>query len=104
MRTAARKDNSQRRIEQHLKALGIPFTDTSQLKNLYDMLVYFRGEIHVFEIKSREYASKANQLPKNRVNLLTPGERECYDRIWSTGVAYNIVFDSDEVLSIIGAT
>lgn len=104
MRTAARKDNSHKVIQRHLKQLGITYLDLSQLKNAYDFMVFYRGETFHFEAKTREYASKDNRLPENRVNLLTTGERRCYDRLQAAGVPYNIVFDTDEVLAIIGAT
>ena len=103
MRTAAKKDTSHKEIEFVLNQLGIASLDCSQLKNAFDFMVFFRGETYLFEAKTRDYASKANQQPENRVNLLTAGERDCYDLIWSAGVAYHIVFDANEVLEIIGA-
>lgn len=102
MITAAKKDVSHKEIERQLKLLGIPYLDTSQLKGAFDMLVFFDGQIHAFEIKTREYASKNNQLPENRVNLLTPGEESMWLLADRGGVTIHIVFDIEEVLEIIG--
>lgn len=99
MRTVAKVDKNQPSIAKALKKAGAVILYTHQLKNAFDILVGFRGQLFIMEIKVMiELKTKANRVP-----ALTTGELECKKMFESVGVPYYVVTDEKQALQIIGA-
>ena len=96
MRYAARTDANHSEIRTALRNVGAYVVDTFTLRNAFDMLVAFRGELYVFEIKD-------GKKPKSKQKL-TPGEQECMQNFERAGVTYHIIKSIDDALQAIGAT
>lgn len=99
----AKVDSNQKSIVEALRKVGAVVVHTHQLKNAFDILVGYKGNLYIMEIKSPLY------LPKeyNRERLekeLTDGERSLMNDFKSIGIEYHIVVTIDEAFSIIGAT
>jgi hypothetical protein len=93
----AKKDANQKEIERSLSQVGASCLDMSRLKNCFDLLVGFRGQTYIMEIKNPEYVAKSREP----IEYLSDGEREFMES-WR-GSAYHIVTTSEEALRIIGA-
>lgn len=99
MRQDAKVDANHAQIVKEIREAGIAVIDVHRLPNLFDILVPFRGVLYPFEIKNPEYVPKKGK-PED---ILTKGEIECRDLLYSAGVPYFVVVSSDEILKIIGA-
>ena len=95
MLRAAKVDANQSEIIAALRKAGAVVVITSQLKNAFDCLVCFRGQINIVEIKD------GNKPPSAR--KLSEGETKCKELLESVGVAYNVIISVDEALQLIGA-
>jgi hypothetical protein len=85
-----RKDNNQKQIVADLDAIpSVTYKDVSMVDGFVDLVVGFRGENYLFEIKN----------PEGR-QLLTEHEERFHD--YYTGTIH-IVTETDQILRIIGA-
>ena len=99
MRRNAKVDVNQPEIVKALRKAGAAVQHCHQLKNAFDILVGFRGQLFIMEIKVPiELKTKENRLP-----ALTAGELKCKELFAKVGVIYHIVGSIDQALKIIGA-
>ena len=85
----AKVDNNQPEIVAALRKVGAIVKHVHQLKNLFDILVYYNGKTFSVEIKT------------DHKKKLTQGELECKIDIESVGVKYWIITSIDEALEMI---
>ena len=85
----AKVDNNQKEIVTALRRCGAVVKHVHQLKKLFDILVFFNGQVYCVEIK------------QDKKKKLTAGELECKDLIESVGVKYWIITSIDEALEMI---
>ncbi|MCA8829417.1 hypothetical protein [Hymenobacter pini] len=93
-RTASRVDGNQSTIVAGLRRIGCTVLLTHQLKNCFDILVGYRGQTFIMEIKD------PSQPPSKR--KLTEGEEE-FRRTWQ-GSPYHVVETIDQAISIVTAS
>lgn len=93
MRTIAKTDSNQSEIVQMFRKHGAFVLLTHQLKNAFDILVFYEGKIHVCEIKD-------GTLPPSK-RKLTDGELKFKTAIEEQGCTYNIIEDLDDALAIL---
>jgi hypothetical protein len=94
LRQAAKVDRNQPEIVKALRKIGAGVLITSQLKKAFDILVFYRYNTYVMEIKDGE-------LPPSKKKL-TDGEQECKEMIESHGCKYHIVESIEEAFKILG--
>jgi hypothetical protein len=99
MLTAAKVDANQPLIVAAMRSKGAYVHVCSQLKNAWDVIVFFMGRIFIMEIKNPEYITKSKPLEAS----LTEGERKTREYIERTGNIYHIVTTPEQALQIIGA-
>lgn len=93
MKRNARVDSNQPEIIAALRKLGAAVLVTSQLKNAFDILVGFRSQLWIMEIKD------GSKPPSQR--KLTSGEQKCKIGFESVGVSYNVVESVGEAIALI---
>lgn len=93
MRTAARTDANHAEIRDALRRIGCVVIETHQLKNAFDLLVFYRGCTYIVEVKD------GNKVPSKR--KLTDGEQRCKDSLESVGVTYHIVESVDQAIKLV---
>lgn len=81
-----------------LKAYRVGFKDVSNVSEFCDMVVMFRSQVYLFEIKNPEYVKK----PENYAKSLTEGEKKFHSYCESFNVQVHIVTKVQEILKIIG--
>ena len=86
---AAKKDGNQDDIVFMLKAHGAKVINTTQLKNAFDLLVLFEGNIFIVEVKQ----------PKGKIR---GGQLKCKELVESAGCKYHVIRTADEALEMIG--
>ena len=86
----ARVDKNQKEIVTALRRCGAVVKHVHQLKNLFDILVYYNGVTYSVEIKT------------DKKKNLTVGEQECKEDIESVGVKYWVIYSVDDALKMIG--
>lgn len=91
---ACKVDANQPEIVKAWRRAGAVVIHTHTLKNAFDTLVFFRGEIFCAEIKDGE-----KPLSQRR---LTDGEKKCKQDLQSVGVKYWIIESIPEALEMIG--
>lgn len=96
MRRAAKVDSNQTEIVNALRGVGATVLLTHQLKNAFDLLVGYRGQLFIVEVKD------GKKVPSKR--KLTDGETGCKADFERVGVAYHIVESTEQALKLIGAT
>ena len=85
----AKVDVNQPEIVKALRKEGAIVKHVYQLKNLFDIIVYYKGKTFSVEIKNG-YKSK-----------LTKGEIECKKDIESVGVKYWVIYTVEDALKMI---
>lgn len=95
MRRAAKVDANQSEIVSALRRVDANVLIVSQLKNAFDILVGFRDELFIMEIKD------GTKPPSQR--YLTDGEMQCKNNFERVGVPYYVVNSINEALKVIGA-
>jgi hypothetical protein len=95
MRRAARVDVNQPEIVEALRAVGAHVLHTHQLKNAFDLLIGFRGQLYIIEVKD------GSKPPSKR--RLTDGELQCKEDFERVGVPYHVAESVGDALEIIGA-
>jgi len=100
VRRAAKIDTNQTEIISALRKAGAFVLPTHQLKNAFDCIVCYRGKTFIMEIKNPESLPKVCDRER-LIKALSDGERECMQRIESTGVKYHIICTIDEAIKLI---
>lgn len=93
MRRIAAVDRNQSEIVAALRKIGATVLITSQLKNAFDILVGYRKELFIVEIKDGEKPPSARKL--------TEGEIKCRDNFNSVGVPYYVVKSVEEAIKLV---
>jgi len=88
-----RIDANQNEIVRELRKVGATVLITSNLKNAFDILVGFRGELYIVEIKD------GSKPPSQR--KLTPGETKCKQDFQNVGVKYHIINSVQEAIEML---
>ena len=89
----ARVDSNQKEIVAALRNSGAVVFHVHTIKNLFDILVAYNGQLIAVEIKDGSKPESARKL--------TPGELECKTSLESVGVTYNVVNSIDEALKLL---
>ena len=89
MRYAARVDKNQKEIVEALRKVGAHVIHLHQLKNLFDILVAYKGNFYAIEIKDGS-------------GKLTKGELKCKEDLERVRCTYNIAYNVQDALNIIG--
>ncbi len=99
-RRDSKTDANQSEIVEALRRIGCFVLPTHQLKEAFDILVCYRGNTFVIEIKNPTYLPK--QYDRERLEKsLSDGERECMEQIQRTGVEYHIVATVEEAIKLV---
>ena len=93
MRRAAKVDSNQKEIVSALRNAGAVVFHLHTVKNLFDLLVAYKGNVYCVEVKD------GNLPPSKR--KLTTGELECKQKLESVGVTYHVVNSVYEALELI---
>ena len=88
-RRKAKVDLNQAEIVLALRKVGAVVKHVHQLKNLFDVLVFYRGNTYCVEIKS------------SKKSKLTEGELECKQELESVGVAYWVVYSVEDAMRML---
>lgn len=95
MKRSAKVDSNQPEIVAALRKAGCYVLHLHQLKNAFDLLVFWRGHVWCVEVKD------GGKPPSKR--KLTEGEQECKKSMEAVGVKYHIVESVDQALILVGA-
>jgi len=85
----ARNDNNQTEIVHILRLHGAKVRSVSQLKKAFDLLVFYKGQTFIVEVK-------------NGNKPLTEGELEFKEIVESVGVKYWVIRNVTDALEMIG--
>jgi hypothetical protein len=91
--TYAKVDSNHAEIVKAMRGIGAYVINTSSLKNAFDCIVFFRGKVHVVEIKDG-----TKQPSKQR---LTDGEVICKENIEARGCTYNVIKLVEEAFQLL---
>jgi hypothetical protein len=95
-RRANRKDANHAVIARTLQQVGAHVIDAAAAPTLgFDLLVVYRGQIYIMEVKD------GSKPPSER--QLTPNEQEQQAALERPGVKYHVVLSEDDALRVIGA-
>ena len=97
---AAKVDANQPKLVKALERAGAVVLSIHIVKKAFDVLVGFRGELFIMEIKNPEYLPKEYNRER-LVKSLTEGETECMNKFKKVGVPYYIVATIEEALNVI---
>ena len=100
MRRICKIDTNQTAIVEAMRRIGAEVVLTHQLKGAFDCIVCYRGKTFIVEIKNPESLPKVYDRER-LIKALSTGERECMQRIESTGVKYHIICTIDEAIKLI---
>ena len=90
MRINARVDKNQKEIVASLRGAGAKVKHVYTVKNLFDILVYYRGITYNVEIKD------------GLKSKLTEGETKCKEDLESVNVKYWVIRSVKDALNMIG--
>ena len=96
MKYNSKVDSNQPEIVEALRKHGATVLHTHSLKNAFDILVGFNGNLFMIEIKD------GNKPPSQR--KLTSGELECETNFERVGVKYHVVLSIKDALDVIDPT
>jgi hypothetical protein len=94
MRRAAKVDKNQPKIVKALRNVGACVILTHQLKNAFDCLVVYKGEIYIVEIKDGDLPPSSKKL--------TSGEEKCKESIELADGIYHIIYSIKDAFKMIG--
>ena len=94
MRRAAKVDRNQPEIVKALRKVGAVVKHTHQVKNLFDIIVFYKGGTYCVEIKDGELKPSAKKL--------TEGELKCKADMESVGCTYWVIESVEDALKMIG--
>jgi len=89
----SRTDDNQSEIIKALRDLGAVVTDCSSLRKAFDLLVGYRGKLHIIEVKD-------GSKPKSQ-RKLTEGETKCKESFERVGVPYNVVESVEDAINLV---
>jgi len=95
MRRAARTDSNHQDIVKSLRDIGCTVLNTHQLKNAFDILVGYRGNLFIVEIKDGDKPKSARKL--------TEGEEKCKRDFERVGVSYNVIESVEEAIKLVSS-
>ena len=84
-----KKDLNHRPLVQLLRAHGATVIDCAALKNAFDLLVIYKGNTYIMEVKSGK-------------GKLSDGELECKAQVEKHGVKYHVIREFDQALELLG--
>lgn len=101
----AKVDANQPEIVKALRQAGAIVRSVHTIKKFFDILVAFRGQLYIMEIKNvtvQKYEKETPEEKRERLeSMLKDGEKECMEQFQSVGVPYHIVATAEEALDII---
>lgn len=86
-------DSNHLEVVNALRSCGAFVLDCSALRNAFDLLVGFNGQLYIVEVKD------GNKPPSAR--KLTSGELKCKEMFESVGVKYHVITSVAEAISLI---
>lgn len=86
-------DSNHLEIVKALRSFGAFVLDCSALRNAFDLLVAYNGNIYIVEVKNGALPPSARKL--------TSGELECKERFESVGVTYHVITSVEEAISML---
>jgi hypothetical protein len=93
MRKAARIDSNQPEIVAALRKAGAVVFHVHTIKNLFDLLVFYKGNVYCVEVKDGNKPASQRKL--------TEGELKCKALLESQDVTYYIVSSVSEALDLL---
>lgn len=106
MRRANRKDGNHRQIVKHLQAIGAHVHDLANKGESCDLLVGYRGELRLLEIKDPSQVPKQKRengkmRKATRIDWLTEDERKMALAFWAVKVPYFVVVSLQEAQGVL---
>ena len=107
IRRRSKVDDNQKEIVAALRKAGAVVFHVHIVKNLFDIIVAFRGILFAIEIKDgAKFPAKFWKMDQEEKDLwilgkLEEGEFRCKQKIESAGVKYHIAYDISSALKII---
>jgi hypothetical protein len=95
------KDANHGEIVDALRKVGAVIVDTTAVKHAFDLMVFYKSQAYVMEIKNPEKLPKVYDRERLE-KTLEDGERKCMEDLQAVGVAYHIVASIEEALKVIG--
>lgn len=86
-------DHNHSDIVEALRQIGAYVIDCSALRNAFDLLVAYKGQLFIVEVKNGELAPSQRKL--------TSGELKCKAMFESVGVTYHVIKSVDEAIELI---
>jgi hypothetical protein len=94
-------DKNHKPIVKALRDAGAVIVDTTPVKDAFDLMVFYKSQAYVMEIKNPDYLTKVYDR-ETLESKLSDGERKCMEYLQAVGVAYHIVASIEEALKVIG--
>lgn len=85
----AKVDVNQKEIVEALRRCGAVVKHVHTVKNLFDILVFYKSNVYCVEIK------------QDKKKKLTKGESQCKQDLESVGVTYHIIYSIEDALNMI---
>jgi len=95
------KDANHKDIVDALRKVGAVIVDTTPVKDAFDLMVFYKGNSYIMEIKNPDKLPKVYDRERLEKDL-TEGERKCMQDVQAVGVAYHIIASIEEALKVIG--
>lgn len=95
------KDGNHKDIVQAYRKVGAFVLDITAVKDAFDIIVFYKGQTYVVEIKNPEKLPKEYDRERMEKDL-TLGERECMEAVQRQGITYHIVATLDEAMQVLG--
>lgn len=92
---AVRRDDNHADIVKACRKHGAHVIDVATVKNAFDILVAFKGQLLCIEIKD------GSKPPSKR--LLTEGEIKCKNSLEAVGVRYWVINSTDEMIHLLNS-
>ena len=108
-RRKAKKDDNHAQVVNALRRVGAAVFDTASTPCGFDLVVAFRGVVHIVEVKDGEklpakFETMNEQERREYLEgMLTDNERDAMERTEATGGQYNIIHNVRAALDMIGA-
>ncbi len=93
-RNGGNPDLNQKDIVKELRKIGCKVTITSEVSDFCDLVVGFKGNLYLVEVKDGTKPPSARKL--------TPGEIKCKMEFHAVGVQYHVVTSVQDALKLIG--
>jgi Holliday junction resolvase len=93
LRINGRVDQNQKQIVSALRKKGAVVLILSNVKNAFDLLVGYKGQLFIIEVKNGE-------LPPSQ-RKLTKGELKCKAMFEAVGVTYHVIESVEQAINLI---